>query len=29
MKLFEKKNIPVDGKDIADLGSGAGFPGVP
>ncbi|MBK3331849.1 16S rRNA (guanine(527)-N(7))-methyltransferase RsmG [Persephonella atlantica] len=29
VKLFEEKNISVEGKNIADLGSGAGFPGVP
>ena len=29
VKLFGEKNISVEGKNIADLGSGAGFPGVP
>ncbi|WP_456383121.1 16S rRNA (guanine(527)-N(7))-methyltransferase RsmG [Persephonella sp.] len=29
VKLFETAGIPVDGKKIADLGSGGGFPGVP
>ncbi len=29
VKLFEKENIEVDGKSVADLGTGAGFPGVP
>ena len=29
VKLFEKINLDVKGKKIADLGTGAGFPGVP
>jgi len=29
IKLFEIKNIDIKNKDIADFGSGAGFPGVP
>ena len=29
VKVFEEKNIDVKGKKIADLGTGAGFPGVP
>lgn len=29
VKLFESIRIDVEGKDIADFGSGAGFPGVP
>ncbi len=29
VRLFEENNISVEGKNIADLGSGAGFPGVP
>ncbi len=29
VKLFEKENIEVNNKEIADFGSGAGFPGVP
>ncbi len=29
VKLFEKTGISPDGKKIADLGAGAGFPGVP
>ncbi len=29
VKLFQEKGIDVKGKKIADLGSGAGFPGVP
>jgi len=29
VKLFEVKNINIENKEIADLGSGGGFPGVP
>ncbi|NPA54588.1 MAG: 16S rRNA (guanine(527)-N(7))-methyltransferase RsmG [Aquificae bacterium] len=29
IKLFEKIGLDVEGKKIADLGTGAGFPGVP
>ena len=29
VKLFEKINLDVEGKKVADLGTGAGFPGVP
>lgn len=29
VKLFEVANIEINGKDVADFGSGAGFPGVP
>jgi len=29
IKLFEIKNIDIKNKDIADFGTGAGFPGVP
>jgi 16S rRNA (guanine527-N7)-methyltransferase len=29
VKLFQERGIDVKGKKIADLGSGAGFPGVP
>ena len=29
VKVFEEKNIDVKNKKIADLGTGAGFPGVP
>lgn len=29
VKLFETIRVDVEGKDIADFGSGAGFPGVP
>ncbi|MBX0310515.1 MAG: 16S rRNA (guanine(527)-N(7))-methyltransferase RsmG [Sulfurihydrogenibium sp.] len=29
IKLFEAKAIDVEGKEIADFGTGAGFPGVP
>ncbi|WP_457642734.1 16S rRNA (guanine(527)-N(7))-methyltransferase RsmG [Persephonella sp.] len=29
VKLFETTGINVEGKEIADLGSGGGFPGVP
>ncbi|WP_457622802.1 16S rRNA (guanine(527)-N(7))-methyltransferase RsmG [Persephonella sp.] len=29
IKLFDREGIDVNGKHIADLGAGAGFPGVP
>ena len=29
IKLFEKIGLDVEGKKIADLGTGAGFPGIP
>ena len=29
VKLFDKVNLDIRGKSIADLGTGAGFPGVP
>ncbi|EDP73016.1 RsmG family class I SAM-dependent methyltransferase [Hydrogenivirga sp. 128-5-R1-1] len=29
VKLFEKTNIELRNKEVADFGSGAGFPGVP
>lgn len=29
VKLFEEKNIDIKNKEIADLGTGGGFPGVP
>jgi 16S rRNA (guanine527-N7)-methyltransferase len=29
IKLFEKEKISVEGKEIADLGAGGGFPSVP
>ncbi|NPA13274.1 MAG: 16S rRNA (guanine(527)-N(7))-methyltransferase RsmG [Aquificae bacterium] len=29
VKLFEEEGIPVEGKKVADLGAGGGFPSVP